>query len=138
MKKAEFIAMVAKNIRATGAHKEVHIPSHKFTIIDEDDNEASFTVSSRDRRVLYSQDDVKVIFEAIMESIQDVVRSGDAIRLPGVGIVGIRITNPRNTHAPGSDQTVKMGRRVYPKFTPSINLRRAAMLYGIENGIEGS
>jgi len=129
MNKKELVEYACEKLKNEGAGKPVTIPRRTFLISDNDGNECKFHVKQVDKRVSYTQQDVAVITDAFLSTIEDALRRGEQISIYGFGVLEPHYRAARSTIIPGTDESVKVEERYVPKFSPGKNLRMAVKLW---------
>lgn len=131
MNKKELTRKAAEVLRTNSARKIVPIPRHTFHISDDDGNKKDFVVKKADKKVLYTIDDVELILDALIFSIEESLKAGDPVTIHGFGTFGLRYWQPRQGKHIGTDDAVTIDGRFVPKFTFGNDLKRCAKIYGM-------
>lgn len=131
MNKKELASRAAELLRLNNVRKPVKIKKHKFDIIDEDGNVATFSVKQADKMVLYTNDDVANIIDACITAIIESIKRGEEVNIRGFGVLGLHYRAARRTKQPGTDTWYEVAARYVPKFFYGNDLRRAAKLFNV-------
>lgn len=136
MNKKEFEYKVNQRLKEIGATKRVKAKRHTFYISDETGNIKRFNVKQPDANVTYNSNDVDVILNACLETIADVLYTGDSIFFNGFGYFELCHWKPRVIKSIETGELITVGDRYSPRFVPGKSLRMAAKMHGIGQ-IEG-
>lgn len=128
MNKAEFIKLVAHQIRVDEKKKPVQSEKHTFRISDDMGSSADFEVTIPDRNVMYTTKDVENVIDSCIETLIQVIKNGEYVKISGFGKLGVRfVSGKRIKSVDGREMDVDA---VYvPYFKPGNDLRIAAKLY---------
>lgn len=124
--KKELIARVSQIVRNAGYRKTVKIPKHSFTISDNCGNTNRFDVTGRVKRVTIDEADVAAVVEACIELIYETLAKGDAIKLNGLGILGVKTRAAGKVCRLDTNEVVDVPERRIPYFTASNKLKAIA------------
>lgn len=126
MNKTELVTAVSKKLFAENRRKPVRIQKHKFFISDSSGNQAEFVIDRKDKDVAYNTTDVTVILDAILEVIEDQIRSGEDVSIIGFGTLTTHKRAARSTKHPVTGEPVHVEERLVPKFISGSRLTLAA------------
>lgn len=141
--KKELVVRVAQIIRNAGYRKTVKIPKHSFTISDNQGNTNRFDVTGRVKKVPIDEADVAAVIEACMECVWETLARGDAVKLNGLGILGVKTRAASRARRFDTGEVVDVPERRLPYFTASNKLKAIAKVSstgsasGIAEDIEG-
>lgn len=138
MTKAEFVKRTAKRLRANRARKPVTLPSHTFHISDDSGTTQDFTVRPSKGMVMYNAEDVKNIFDAVLDTLVEIISEGERLIIQDVGSIGVQYCKPQLKKMPGCDEPIEIPARYKPKVNFGNAIKRAARQYGInvKNAVE--
>lgn len=134
--KKELILRVSQIIRSAGYRKTVKIPKHSFTISDNCGNTNRFDVTGRVKKVTIDEADVAAVIEACIELIYETLAKGDAIKLNGLGILGVKTRAAGKVRRLDTNEIVDVPERRLPYFAASDKLKAIARVSG--NGSDPS
>lgn len=121
---------VSQIIRNAGYRKTVKIPKHSFTISDNCGNTNRFDVTGRVKKVTIDEADVAAVIDACIELIYETLTKGDAIKLNGLGILGVKTRAAGRVRRLDTNEVVDVPERRVPYFTASDKLRAIARVSG--------
>lgn len=134
MYKKDLVAAITQKLRDENKRKSVHLKKTIFHITDEDGNEADFAVRQQDKQVIYTNEDVANMLDALMDVVVEAIKDGETIELRGFGTLGLfrrAARKMRNVHTgdffdlPSQDSI---------KFQPGYALRMAVKLHNLLEG----
>lgn len=134
MNKRDLIRQVAEVMRHDDIRKSVSVERKVFHISDDDGNHKDFVLKGIDRKVPYSIEDVKIIFDTCLYVIQEALKSGESVSIQGFGSFGIQYRKPRATKRFGDKAWIEIRGRYLPKFTFGKDLKLCAKLYELSLG----
>ena len=76
---------VTKKLREMGFKKTVSSPKAMLHVTDDCGNKKDFIVRGADRHIGLNYDDVSIIIDAVFQSMLDILRRGNSIRIIGFG-----------------------------------------------------
>lgn len=129
MKKPELIGKIYDFLRDSGARKPVAIPRQTYTITDEAGNRRQFSIKRQDTMALYTMEDIKKIFDAILTVIIDSMQHGDNIYLPGIGTLSFNYRKATKCHMPGTKMWIDVPAHYVPRMQWSQAMKEAARLF---------
>ena len=128
--KKELILRVSQIVRSAGYRKTVKIPKHSFTISDNCGNTNRFDVAGRVKKVTIDEADVAAVVEACIELIYETLAKGDAIKLNGLGILGVKTRAAGKVCRLDTNEVVDVPERRIPYFAASSKLKAIARVSG--------
>ena len=133
MNKKELVAAVSDALRQNDIKKQIKTKSEIFRVIqDETGDEAVFTIDRKDRRVMYSLDDIQNILDMTIDVIVDTIRRGESINVRGLGTLTTVRVAARRTKEPEADIWHDIPAMTRPKFRPGFQLAAAARASGLQ------
>lgn len=126
MHKPDLIRAVSKRLEAENRRKPVIVQKHRFYISDQEGNKAQFVIKRKGKSYSFTQKDIEMILDAILDSVEDALRSGDSVNLIGFGSLVLHKRAARRTKKPGTEEWVEVEERLIPKFNFGNRLRMAA------------
>lgn len=136
MNKKELICCVTGVLKSGNIRKSITIPPQEFRVSDQYGNSEIFKISGRRRDVLYSQDDVQDIVNAVLCVIEESLKRGEEISIKGFGSLGLHYRAARRTREPNSGKWCDVEARYVPKFRYGEDLRQIAMQYSGHQSVE--
>ena len=139
MNKKELVAAVAERLRVNDIRKQVKTKSEIFRVIQEDSgDEAVFTIDRKDRRVIYSMEDVQNILDAAIDVVIDSIRRGESVNVRGLGALSTVRVAARRTKEPEADIWHDIPEMTRPKFRAGFQLAAAARAFGLQEDERGA
>lgn len=129
MTKGELISKTCEVLRESGKRKIVHVPKQHFTITDEEGHGRVFTVKGKDKTTLYTLDDIRNVFNAIISIVMDTVKHGESVYVPGIGTLKIHYREARKVRVPGTTKWKEVPAHYVPKLDCAWALKEAAKIY---------
>ena len=126
MFKPDLIDAVSERLEAENRRKPIMVQKHRFYISDSDGNKAQFVIKRKGKSYSFTKKDIELILDAILDSIEDALRSGDNVILKGFGSLVLHKRAARRTKKPGTEEWVEVEERLIPKFNYGNRLRMAA------------
>lgn len=136
MNKKELICCVTGVLKSGNIRKSITIPPQEFRVSDQYGHSETFKVSGRRRDVLYSQEDVKDIVNAVLCVVEESLKRGEEISIHGFGSLGLHYRAARKARLPDSGELCEVEARYVPKFKFGEDLRQIALQYGSRHGAE--
>lgn len=131
MNKTQVISEAAKILRSKSIRKYVTVPPQDFTISDNEGNSKVFTVKKTGVSVPFSNDDIRMIFDACIQVIKNNIMNGVVTSFQGFGTFGVKYRPPRITKLVNTDDKIVIKGRFVPKFTFGKDLKMCANVYGV-------
>lgn len=129
MNQKELSRNVVNILRSDGYRKRVTFPKHTFHISDSDGNHKDFSVRKSDKQVMLAYEDVYSVIDAFVEAVKDCIKSGDSIKLKGLGTLGVGFRKERKTRDFQTDEWIIIPGHYVPKFSPAADLKSCVKLY---------
>ena len=129
MNRKELISRITGVMRERNIRKPVSSPKKVFHISDDEGNTRDFIVRRTDAKVLFNNRDVGEVIDACIFVIEDAIRHGESISIPGFGTLALKYRKERATKRPNTEEWVKVDARYIPKFSFGNELRLCAKLY---------
>ena len=137
MNKTELIQSVSKVLTENNIKKPIRIEKHIFKIMDitfSDETEMGrISVRPQNKLVRYTAEDVSNILEGMIAVITDSIQHGEKVSLKGLGNFTIFRRPPRKIRKPDTGELIDIPERFTIKYSPSSNIREAAIVYGSIN-----
>lgn len=131
MKKAELAKRAAERLREIRARKPVSIPAHTFHVSDDIGNTSDFKVKPSRGLSAYTIDDVNVILEALLYTVEKALENGESVSIHGFGSIRVKYYKPYQMKNPKTGEFVDVMDRYVPGVEIGADLRRAAKAYGL-------
>lgn len=129
MNRKEFVTKVTANLKGLDARKPVYIKKRQFFIRDSDGHEARFDVSSENKQVAYTKEDVSTILDSCMAVASDALKNGDSVSLTGFGTLGLKKKKATQVRHPTTGEIIDIEETYVPYFKYGNTLAVAAKLY---------
>lgn len=131
MTKKELICSITDALKERDERKEIRAQQMRLKVVGEGGQEHTFVVKDEKRTVMYNQDDVDRFFTAMIDIIEDAVRRGDTITIPGFGSLFVKYKSPHRMAHPVTGEPMMTKGRYYPSFSPGHRLKMAACAYSL-------
>lgn len=129
MKQKEYFNRIVSVLRATGCNKRVPQERKTFTITDCNNHSKKFSVMEPPKSVNYTQDDIGYILAAAVEVARAALRSGDRVRINGLGTFSVAFRQEYVSKDPRTGDLRVIKEHYSPKFQASKALKKAARDY---------
>ncbi len=128
--KKELAIRAAQIIRKAGYRKVIKLPKHSFVISDNCGNSNRFDVTGRVKKVTLDEADVAAVIEACLECIYETLARGDAIKINGLGVLGVKTRAAGKAHIIKTGEIVDVPERRLPYFAAGSKLKAIARSSG--------
>lgn len=127
--KLKFAKAVSDNLKDNDIRKTISLPGKTFYVSDDAGNSKSFVVKGKDKSYMYTAEDVKVIIEACVDVVQEVLKNGGSISIPGLGKIYLNYRKETRIRNVSTGEVVTVKPQHSPKFNPSTDLKDCARVY---------
>ena len=129
MNKKEFIHCVTKELRDRNIRKNIRPTKYTFTITDEDGASKNFTIKKKERKLLFTEEDITKIIDTSLDVILNGLRNGDNIAIHGFGTLGLKYRKPRLVKNVETGEPTPIAGHYVPKLSAGKQLSLSARLY---------
>ena len=88
--KKELIKRITKRMSDKHMRKPVAVPKTVFHIEDDNGNRKDFVVQGDNKFVKYTKEDVEALFDTYVEVIDEALRNGEGVTIPGYWSIGAK------------------------------------------------
>lgn len=129
MNKKELINRVVDVLHENDVRKKISAQKAVFHISDDAGNQSDFVVKKPTRGLLFTFNDVAAIVNACLAVVEDSLKRGEEISIPGFGAIGVHYREARRTKHPATGDDITIPAKYTPKFKFGNQLRMAAKVY---------
>lgn len=130
MNKLKLVQAVVNRLHREDTRKIITLPKSQFRIMDEEGNEACFSVKQQNKEVMYTKRDVLNIINAAVDETLDSMRRGEPVSIYGFGTLKLHKRAKRKIRIPGTeDDWAEVAEHLVPKFECGKDLSMAVRSY---------
>jgi len=129
MNRKELVRRTATVMRENNIRKPISSRKQVLHISDDEGNSKDFVVKKTDKGVIFTNDDIENVVDALLAVIMDSIKKGESVSIRGFGTLMLNYRKARTGKHPVTGEETEIPGHYTTKFESGTDLKRSAKLY---------